>query len=557
MGPYQDVNQITNNLSEINVPSSPNTGQVNKGINNQGTPLNGYHRYQSEGILRDYFKDRDTFNFRYGLEHGLASNLSSTSTGNALNNLDEDPTIFGFDMVILNGSPLFNELSTFLDFADNNNIVDVASRRENYNDFINQFAKFFNVDDRNRGIFKEDNNFNSFKTHYLHGISGLDKLIHHTGMGYEGGRQMVDFGKDKLTFSLAEDITINAGYLSALYRTLIYSKRNGRMLFPENLLRFDMAIIVSEIRNFNRVSNVVAKADKDSSELIPVLNDNVSRYIFTLYDCQFNFNKYSFKNDIKQGGESIDGLSEGLTFDVYYKYVETEMEKFNFNPDMNSDQQKYINDTKLMPTSYQQNPDPESDTNKLTNAQSVDRFPNRAIDSRFRRNTKTNSSEIRSYEFDFPMMNRQYVLQDISTRNENIDILQGQSPLRRGINNIIDFTNERLQQRFIQTRSQLVSGLAVKVRSLTGLRNIPAPTNVYEGTGIGQFALDRIKDFANLGVGQALASGAGYLNKLAQGVEESIFDYANKTARNLKGVKGQQSSTDDILGDRDIPNVYR
>ena len=43
-------------------------------------------------------------------------------------------------------------------------------------------------------------------------------------MGYEeGGKQMADFGKDKITVQLTEDIGINAGYLAALYRTYFFS----------------------------------------------------------------------------------------------------------------------------------------------------------------------------------------------------------------------------------------------------------------------------------------------------------------------------------------------
>ena len=164
---------------------------------------------------------------------------------------------------------------------------DNEDRKTAYDDFVKQFSKFFNVDDRGRPDFKTDSRFNSFKTHYLHGVQGLDKLIHHTGIGNEGGRQMTDFGKDKLTFNISEDVGLNAGYLSAIYRTLLYWKKSGRQVIPENLLRFDMVIVISEVRKFNRVSTIIAEASKDSvSDIIPVLNDNINRYVFTLHECQ-------------------------------------------------------------------------------------------------------------------------------------------------------------------------------------------------------------------------------------------------------------------------------
>ena len=520
----------------------------------------GYHKYQTQHVLRDYFKDRDTFNFKYGMEVGLNSNLNGKSTDHSLLNLDEDPTIFGFDLVVLDKSPLFNEIDEFMEFGASNGIKDVSNRKETYNDFITQFAKFFNVDDRNKENFKSNDGFNSFKTHYLHGIKGLETLIHHTGMGYEGGKQMADFGKDKVTIQLTEDIGINAGYLSALYRTLVYSKINGRMVIPENLLRFDLAIIISEVRNMNRVSNAVAESIKGGYELIPILNDNVNRYVFTLYDCQFNFNTFSFNSEISQGGHGgdMDGVSNGIEFDLYFKYVGMEMEKFDFRPDQ-KDIAKYINDSKINPNSHQVNPDPGSELNqdKGINALNADKHPNRPLDRKFQMNTKGNSELVdRSYEFDFPMMNSNYVKSNIDARNKNIEIQSNESSFRGGLNNIIDGINEKLQTKFTEFRSQLLSGLVSKIRTTTGIRNIPAPVNVYASTNLGQFALDQLHNFVNLGVGEVLSTGYGFMGNLAQGMENSVFDIANRGANFLKGHENIPATTRDILSG-DIPNVYK
>ena len=529
---------------------------------------NGFHKYNAEYILKDYFKDTDTFNFKYGLEFGLNSNLNNNSTRNSLMNLDEDPTILGFDIVILDKAPLFNEIDTFFDFADNNKINQVSNKRNLYNDFVSQFAKFFNVDDRSRGEFKVDNRFNSFKTHYLNGVEGLDKLVHYTGIGDERGRQMTDFGKDKLTFSLSEDVGFNSGYLAAAYRNMIYTKKDGRQVIPENLLRFDMVIIMSEIRNFNRVSNAAAEANKDSNvDTIAIFNDNINRYIYTLYDCQLDFNNYSFENSMKQGGfgESAPGVSNGITFDVIYKYVGFEMEKFNFHPgstDPNQiiiDEGKYINNQRKDPTTFQVNPDPGSEINQKTNATSADKFPNRNIDLRYQMNNLNNSVDIKDYQFEFPMLNPKYSRNVIDLRDKNTTIIENQTAFKTGLNRIIDRTNQELQRKFVVARSKLISGLAAKVRESTGLRNISAPTNIYQGSNIGQFILGKVGDFANLSLSTALDAGTGYLNKLARGGENSIFDSANNGATKLKGL---ESSTD--LGNRlsedsveNIPNVYR
>tara|TARA_R110000772_G_scaffold2410_1_gene8295 strand:+ start:20963 stop:22696 length:1734 start_codon:yes stop_codon:yes gene_type:complete len=571
-GPFKEV-LSTDLFPQDLIPSLPtpfSDSASATALTNQTTPgtsiPKGYHKYQTQHVLRDFFKDRDTFNFKYGLEVGLNSNLDGKSTDHSLLNLDEDPTIFGFDLVILNNSPLFNNIGEFINFGANNGIKDISNREETYDNFVTQFSKFFNVDDRtnnlsskNKDIFKSNNGFNSFKTHYLHGIKGLDKLLHHTGMGYEGGKQMVDFGKDKLTVSLTEDIGINAGYLAALYRTLSYSKVNGRMVIPENLLRFDMSIIISEVRNMNRVSNALAKSNITSYELTPTLNDNVSRYIFTLYECQLDFNNYSFMNEMSMGGhgESAPGVSSGLTFDIFYKYIGMEMEKFDFRPDL-PDEAKYINDSKVNPNSFQVNTDPYSDINQQKNALNADKFPNRPMDRKFQMNTSGNSDvEDREYEYDFPMMNRKYVKSNIDARNKNIEIRGNQSSLRSGLNNIIGSINQELQTKFIELRSQLLSGLVAKIRTTTGMRNIASPVNVYESTNLGQFALNKLRDFGNLALGEALSYGSGFLNNLSQGVENSVFDIANRGVNALKGEENIPNSTRDILGNQGIPNVYK
>lgn len=516
---------------------------------------NNFHRYNAQSILRDYFKDRDTYNFKHGLEFGLDSNLGANSTENALLNLDEDPTIFGFDIVILDKSPLFNDIDAFMDFGEANAIKDIFERRGIYEDFIEQFAKFFNVDDRSRGEFKIDSRFSSFKTHYLQGIQGLDKLVHNIGIGNEGGRQMADFGKDKITISLTEDMGINSGYLAAAYRSLMYAKHSGRQVIPENLMRFDMVIIVSEIRKFNRVSNALVKKAKDTNELIEVYNDNISRYVFTLHECQLDFNKYSFDDNIEQAGfgAGSPGESKGTSFDIYYKYVGMEMEKFNFHPSYEEESKnlKYINDQRKTPNRYNLVNDKDSE---LTEANESNKHPNRPIDYKFQMNTTTNSGDLKEYEFDFPMIRSKYAKNQIDIRNQNLNVEQ--SAFKTGLNSIIGQANDELQRKFVQARSQLVSDLAVKVRGVTGLRNISAPVNVYFGTDVAQLLIGKLGDFANLAVGTALSAGTGFLNKKAIGVENSVFDIAN---RGVDKIGGQQTPGrgQKYTNGTGIPNVYR
>ena len=528
---------------------------------------NQFSKYNSEYVLKNFFKDRDTYNFKHGLEVGLSSNMGQNSTGNAIMNLDEDPTIFGFDIVILNGSSLFNDMESFFQFGEDNNITDIIGRTEIYNDFIKQFSKFFNVDDSIFPEFKLDGKFNSFKSHYLNGILGLSKLIHSNGVGGKNlaktdKKEMTDFGTDKLTVKLSEDVGVNGGYLAATYRNFIYSKKNGRQVIPENLLRFDMAIIVSEIRNFNKVSNAYAKVSVETDS-IKQLKDNVSRYIFTLYDCQFDFNDYSFEDEISQAGfgESAPDVSKGLSFDIYYKYVGFEMEKMDFHVGTREengllDQVKYINDQRDALTTNQLRPD--SELSITTGARNSNKFPVRPMDVKYQMSTKYNTEDSKSYEFDFPMIKAQNVVSEIELRNRNLKVRNNESFFRSGVNRFIDDANQRTQRFFIQARSKLISDLAAKVRDSTGLRNIAYPTNVYENSTLGQVLLGQVSSFANITLNSTLGTGAGYLTKFLSNKESIAFNGINDTAERLKGYEPiPRGSFATNQGDSSIPNIYR
>lgn len=529
---------------------------------------NNFQKYNSQGILKNFFKDRDTYNFKYGLEYGLESSsyLSALKgTENSKFNLDEDPTMLGFDLFILDNSPLFNDMDNYLNtFGRNNNITDITNRIELYDDFINQFSKFFNVDDSVNTRFKSDGRFQSFKTHYINSVNGLNNLIYKTPVGGEGvkseGNQFTKFGSDKITISLSEDVGLNAGYLSSVYRNLIFSKKNGREIIPENLQRFDMAIVISEIRNFNRIATEL----NSETPIFSVFNDNIDRYIFTLYECQLDFKELSFGENITQGGLDAQkpSFSKGINFDIFYKYVGYEMEKFEFDPNALggiNDTSKYINDQRNKPTSFQVNTSSDSQLNSQSIAPTDDKLPDRVIDRKFQQNTPKNTEELKRYEFDFPMLNPNYQINKQDKREENQEIQQNQGSFRGGLNNIIDLNNQRLQQFVSSQRAQLVSDLAENLREVTGLRNIQSPTNVYQGSNVGQFLLGKIKDFANLGVSEALSEGSSYLNKQAKGVEDSIFDKANNGVEKLKGFSSPTGNESPLSqrGNSTIPNVYK
>lgn len=249
-----------------------------------------------------------------------------TITGN------EDPTILGFDIEIDEvTSPLFN--GSIIDFIDQygsgeNRISEISSRRDIYNEFVAQFKKFFQT---NVNFLQNTGSNNAIKNYYITQITGLDKFGHVKGeeTGSEGPKLFTNFPIDKIELSMNEDVEQNISYLSYLYNTLSRSRIEGRRIIPQNLLRFNCRIIISEVRNYNRVvkkefSRVPLRDDKYT-----VLNDLISKKEYNLYECEFFFNKLTHGNVIKMNEQLTPVSNFSISFN--YKFVSSEFHKFNFN----------------------------------------------------------------------------------------------------------------------------------------------------------------------------------------------------------------------------------
>src|SRR5690606_9290350 len=117
-------------------------------------------------------------------------------------------------------------------FANNNGIKELQSREQVYQDFVEQFSKFFN---------RTDSVYNNFKGHYIKSIENLGDLVNKASGIFSEKKQFTNYGKDSESIKLTmyEDNYLNTGYLAMLYNTMVYSKLNGKQLIPENLLRFD------------------------------------------------------------------------------------------------------------------------------------------------------------------------------------------------------------------------------------------------------------------------------------------------------------------------------
>ena len=241
-------------------------------------------------------------------------------------NDNEDPTMLGYDIEIkMDSSPLFNgEIDEFLDKFSGYGNSEIESRKDILKYFRGQLLKFLRNDSPSTQTQGEESNRPDFlgtdgtKVYYLKNINGLDKLVDNSDSNQI--KSFIDYGKDFITLQFWEDVSQNIGFLSSLYKSLSWSRINGKQVIPENLLRFDIDITITEIRKFNRV--IKSLNDKEKVDIYP---DLISKYVYSLYECQFFFSTMPH-------GDSLD-LSSPKTVDTYdikmnYKFSTMKFIKF-------------------------------------------------------------------------------------------------------------------------------------------------------------------------------------------------------------------------------------
>jgi hypothetical protein len=250
---------------------------------------------------------------------------------------NNDPVMYGFDLIIDGiSSPLLN--GSVIDFLNQyQGISELAARIPVYEDFKQQFLKFFKTKgtlritadqttmsttgtnpasvDNQKSIYQLGKK--AYMGYYIQKIAGLKNLVEANKPG--SFKYVTDYRKDVITLDFLEDVSLSVGTLAHLYKLLYWSKPNGKSMVPENLLRFNCDIVVSECRNFNRVKKAVETGN------LEIIKDNVSRYVYSLRECQFFFDQMPHPDDIDMGNISTHTKSP-VTFD--YKYSTVKFEKF-------------------------------------------------------------------------------------------------------------------------------------------------------------------------------------------------------------------------------------
>lgn len=352
---YKDWTGHKLSLSEIGISNTKDKFEKNQSLPKSENSLADFPYSTRDHYL--IFGDTSTDYFRHGLhiidnktpiensETGESSLRRDLFTGTPFE--QSDPVMFGFELIIDDvSSPLLN--GSILDFIRNyQGINEIASKAPVYEDFKQQFIKLFktktntvSIDDtqsnmskmRAGGYPEVDGSSNIYQSgkraylnHYLKKIGGLEKLSESNGPDTK--RYLTEYNKDVISLSFSEDLTLTMGTLAHLYKLLYWSKPNGKGLIPENLLRFNCDIIISEVRNYKRVIKAVGRNDRGIINDIKIIKDNVSRYIYSLRECQFYFNLMPHGADVDLGGITAYGEA-GYTLQFDYKFSTTKLERF-------------------------------------------------------------------------------------------------------------------------------------------------------------------------------------------------------------------------------------
>jgi len=336
-------NIISNNLKKLSTKQFFDEHKINPGVNNYST-RDYYHIFDDN--LSDYFKHGLYIDGYSPLIDGQIDqqNPFSYLTYKGTPYENNDPVIFGFQIIIDSiSSPLLN--GSVEDFITQfSAISEISSKKDVIADFKKQFKKLFKTNanlnvnetsvdklskqgnsyaDSTNNSFVNDPNRSSYMGYYLQKIDGLGKLIETNTSDKKSF--LVDYNVDVIKLSFFEDVSSTMSTLAHLYKLLYWSRPNGKNLIPENLLRFNCDIIVSEIRNYKRVRKSISTGNLEE------IKDNVSRHVYSLKECQFYFDKMAHNESIDMGNPTVYE-SYDISFD--YKYSTVKFEKWV--PDTNN-----------------------------------------------------------------------------------------------------------------------------------------------------------------------------------------------------------------------------
>lgn len=454
-------------------------------ILNEFEPIDGNYKVSEKRKTYKLFNDDSTDSFVNNLDRGFIPYPVQNSDGSitqidtkqiylggfvSTSSDNEDPTILGYDIKIdAISSPLFNgSIDDFINSSLYSDIPELKSRSKLLSDFKDNFLKFF----------KTNINYEDVKSYYLKKISGIDNLIDRNNSDVFD-KSFVNYGKDIITLTLNEDVSQNMGYLSSLYKSLSWSRLNGKQLIPSNLLRFNMDIEITEVRNYNRYF-------KSEDGQLDNMTDMISKYKYTLYECQLFFDTMPHGSELDMSSISYN---EGFDIKIDYKYSTLKFEKFS-NNGSNRSTYDYIDNS------------------------SIDVFNSEYGDPSIS-NTPSDSIDLNILEYNLINITNKIVTNDDNDDESNLsDIEKLKKNSIKKMKASVPFDNLKKSlinsgikelNRQISLKARMLNKTINNIRtSIPGIGKMSEPTNVYSGQGqfesdvrnsIRNFVGDSIKGF--------------------------------------------------------------
>jgi hypothetical protein len=232
----------------------------------------------------------------------------------------EDPTLLGYGFKLdMSTSPLLKQGSALESFIEKykGNHPELRYANDYLKEFRNDIKRVFEMPSSKTGLSYKTT---QHKNHYIAKVSGLDML----------DQRIVEYGDDVtaetdseakkatnngvLSITLNEDVRMFTTRMAFLYRNLIYSYKMGKKLIPENLLRFNLFIKISDYRSFTG-----GGADSNLQESI---RDKNSRMVYELKECEFIFDGSTNPETLSLGGfGDVNRTAADLSFKIKYRKV--------------------------------------------------------------------------------------------------------------------------------------------------------------------------------------------------------------------------------------------
>ena len=496
--------------------------------NSKKIPVIHTRNPQNPSERLSYMPTKSEENFKYILEE-----KKDEPPGSILSHfLYEDPTYLGFDVLFMTDQGDFHN---GLFSKDRNSAQDFIYKYSNLPSvwkrapLLKEFRKVF----RNLFYLANDSSsdVNKQKNYYLQQIGGLEKL----------NAKIVNYKEDKLTFTMHEDVAMYILYLTELYNNLAYDYKYQRMAIPENCLRFDMMIKISDMRNFRvpfteknqgligTFANNIQENNLNNTQpgqAIDHFHSNYSNQIYILRDCNFDFSQsQNHGENITMAGFNATppGASE-LKFDIYYKSIEREMSPLLLEL---VDSGAYLNLRNKKSGLY------KDQKNEIPNyLLFTDKRPNREIvetENTARKRSTTELSTTPSNDTG----GANDILNKINNNNQNdgwwtsaTDKLKDAAfkvgtDMKNTVNQEIESYKDKLFNRWREFRGELINQFLIEVREDLNVPEI-YPNNVYTE----DFYKITLENFAK-------SLGSGLYNNVEEGIRGGVNDFFTDIEGNL------------------------